>query len=414
MEEFRQYLQNSRAANTNALKFYVLWVTHFLNYCNKHPDDEFNEQDIDAYLKSLTKKYEQWQVDQARQAIEIYRFWKSRRERKAGLTRLDTRDQWKIAAEDMHNIMRLKHLALKTEQTYLNWVRKFYWFVNGEPPGELKSNHVKDFLTHLAVERKVAASTQNQAFSALLFLFRHVLDKPLDDISEAIRVNKKRRLPVVLTQPEVERLLTEMSGVNRLMAQIIYGGGLRLKECVQLRVKDIDINRKTVVIRRGKGDKDRETVLPGSILSDLKLHFEEIQSLYDKDRECNQAGVELPGALERKWPLAGREWAWFWVFPSYKLSADPVSGQIRRHHVHPSVLQKHLKKAAIKAEIHKRVTVHTLRHCFATHLIEQGCDVRTIQELLGHSHLETTMIYTHVAQTNRLGIISPLDSGTQE
>jgi len=292
---------------------------------------------------------------------------------------------------------------------HLGWVRRFYRFVNGKPPNSLNDENVKDFLTHLAVERKVSATTQNQAFSALLFLYRHILDKPLENIGESIRAKRSKRLPVVLTQNEVAQLLSELSGVNLLMAQIIYGGGLRLKECLQLRVKDVDLERKTVIVRSGKGDKDRETVLPSSIKSDLKKHLENIKALYDKDRNSNQPGVSLPGALEKKLPNAGKEWPWFWVFPSYKLSSEPDTGLIRRHHIYPGVLQRNIRKAAIKAKIYKRVTVHTLRHCFATHLVEQGCDIRTIQDLLGHRHLETTMVYTHVAQTNRLGIVSPLD-----
>ncbi|MCP3956073.1 MAG: integron integrase [Desulfobacterales bacterium] len=204
-------------------------------------------------------------------------------------------------------------------------------------------------------------------------------------------------------------MLGEMAGVHKLMAQVIYGGGLRLKECLQLRVKDIDIERKTIIIHRGKGDQDRETVLPEAIGPALKAHLDEIRKIYDKDRAGNQPGVEMPSSLERKYPQAGKEWIWFWAFPSCRLSTDPRSGVVRRHHVHATVLQRHLKKAALTAKLYKRITVHTLRHCFATHLVEHGCDIRTVQELLGHKKLETTMIYTHVAKSNRLGIVSPLD-----
>ena len=308
----------------------------------------------------------------------------------------------------MHKMIRLRHLALRTEQVYLGWVKKFYRFLNGRSPNAINSRNVKEFMTHLAVESKVSASTQNQAFNALLFLFRYVLGRPLDDIGEAVRAKQTRRLPVVLTESEIERLLDNMSGPNRLMAEITYGGGLRLNECLRLRVKDMDFERKTIVIRGGKGDKDRETVLPESIMPNLRAHLENIKKLYEIDRKNNLAGVILPKALDRKMPNAGKEWMWFWVFPSYKLSTDPRSGIIRRHHIHPSVLQKHVKRAAERAKVYKRVTVHTLRHCFATHLVEKGHDIRTIQELLGHRHLETTMIYTHVAQTKRLSIMSPL------
>lgn len=311
-------------------------------------------------------------------------------------------------------MMRLRHLSPRTELAYLGWVRRFYRFVKGTPPGTLESEHVKDFMTHLAIERKVGTSTQNQAFSALLFLFRHILDQPLDDISDAVRAQKSKRLPVVLTQTEVKSLLAEMTGVHKLMAQIIYGCGLRHIECLKLRVKDIDLERKTVIVRGGKGDKDRETVLPESIIPHIEAHLENIKVLYEKDRSSNQPGVALPGALERKWPSAGKEWPWFWLFPSRRLSTDPRSGIIRRHHVHTTVLQRHIRRAALNTRLHKRITVHTLRHCFATHLVEQGCDIRTIQDLLGHKKLETTMIYTHVAQTHRLGIVSPLDKNDEK
>jgi len=302
----------------------------------------------------------------------------------------------------------LKHLSLRTEQTYLGWVRRFYRFLNGLSPYSLDSTHVKDFLTYLAVERKVAASTQNQAFNAILFLFRHILDKQIDEIGDAVRAKKKRRLPVVLTKSEINRLLDQMSGTNLLMAKTIYGCGLRLRECLHLRIKDIDFSRMAVTVR-GKGDKDRETVLPGSIKGTMINHIESVRKIYEKDRENGLAGVQLSGALERKLPNAGKEWAWFWVFPSHKISVDPTTNIIRRHHIYTGNLQRQIKQAGIRAGIPKRITVHALRHSFATHLLEKGHDIRTIQDLLGHADLRTTMIYTHVVSKNRLGIISPLD-----
>jgi integron integrase len=235
-----------------------------------------------------------------------------------------------------------------------------------------------------------------------------VLDKPIDNISEAIRAKRKRRLPVVLTKPEINSLFEQMSGSNLLMAKTIYGCGLRLRECMNLRIKDIDFSRMAVTVH-GKGDKDRETVLPESIKGTLKNHIESVRKVYKEDMANGLPGVRLPNALERKLPNAGKEWAWFWLFPSSTISMDPVSKIVRRHHVHPSNLQRNIKIAASRANIHKRVTVHALRHSFATHLLEKGQDIRTIQDLLGHSSLQTTMIYTHVVSKNRLGIISPLD-----
>jgi integron integrase len=237
---------------------------------------------------------------------------------------------------------------------------------------------VKDFMTYLAVERDVSVSTQNQAFNAILFLFRHILEKSIDNIGEAIR------------------------------AKVIYGCGLRLQECLQLRVKDIDFERNTLTIRQSKGDKDRQTILPES-KKKLSDHLEKVRAIHEKDRKNNIPGVQIPNALERKYPNAGKEWGWFWAFPSYTLSIDPITKIVRRHHIYHGNLHKHIKEAGLRAKIAKRVTVHTLRHGFATHLLESGYDIRTIQELLGHNDLRTTMVYTHVATINRLGVKSPLD-----
>jgi integron integrase len=281
--------------------------------------------------------------------------------------------------------------------------------MKGRSPYSLESRDVKDFMTHLAVERKVAISTQNQAFNAILFLFRYILDKKIDDISDTVRAKRNRRLPVVLTKLEIGRLFNEMSGLYLLMAKVIYGCGLRLRECLQLRVKDIDFERNAVIIRSGKGDKDRETVLPESIKKYLFEHLERARKIYEKDRKDDAPGVQLPNAFEHKSPNAGKEWPWFWVFPSNTLSVDPLTKIVRRHHVYPGNLQSEIKKAGTKAKIAKRINVHTLRHSFATHLLEKGVDIRTIQDLLGHSDVNTTMIYTHVINKNKLGVVSPLD-----
>jgi integron integrase len=318
-------------------------------------------------------------------------------------------DQWKVAANEMIRMLRLKHRSLSTEKTYLGWLRSFYRFLDVISPFEIDDSHVSNFLTHLAVDRKVSASTQNQAFNALLFFFRHVLDRDIADIHNALRAPVKRRIPVVLTTEEIHRILDHMRGDNLLMAKLVYGCGLRLRECVKLRIKDVDFERDCVTVRGGKGDKDRETVLPEAVKSELHQQIKCAKKYYDEDRGNNVPGVELPGALERKYPNAGKEWIWHWVFPSKVLSVDPRSKIIRRHHVHPTNLQRHVKRGSWKAQISKRVTVHTLRHSFATHLLEKGYDIRTIQELLGHTNLRTTMIYTHVARKNKLGVKSPLD-----
>ncbi len=312
---------------------------------------------------------------------------------------------------EMKNMLRLRQRSINTEKTYLYWLRYFYHFLEGKSPGELNGWDLRNFLSHLAVERQVSASTQNQAFNALVFFYRHVLDKEseIDKVKSAVRAHKRRRLPVVLHRDEVFQIFDQLSGIHLLMARLIYGCGLRLKECVSLRVKDIEFDRGALTVRSGKGDKDRVTVLPDGLKDELREHLATVKKIYKKDREAGVDGVYLPFALDCKYPNAGKEWAWFWVFPSGRLSIDPRNHAVRRYHIHPSALQKEFKAAVKRAGIAKRATVHTLRHSFATHLLEQGYDIRTIQELLGHASVQTTMIYTHVAGRNVLGVRSPLD-----
>ena len=409
MEKFKSYLITSKLTDEKKAGFYLSWVTRFFEFCNKNPEDSVAQEEIERFLKYLSGNREDWQVKQASDAIQLYQYYKERKKTEKIKESLELNAQWKLIAESMHKILRLMHRSYRTEQAYIGWVRQFYRFMKGRSPYSLESRDVKDFMTHLAVEHNVAISTQNQAFNAILFLFRHILDKKIDDISDAIRARKIRRLPVVLTKPEIERLLNQMSGVSLLMAKIIYGCGLRLRECLQLRVKDIDFERKAVTICGDKGDKDRETVLPESIKENLREQLNKARKIYDRDRKNNIPGVQIPNALGRKYPNAGKEWVWFWLFPSSTLSADPLTKTIRRHHAHEGNLIREIKKAGIKAKVAKRITAHTLRHSFATHLLEKGYDIRTIQELLGHSDLKTTMIYTHVINKNKLGIISPLD-----
>jgi len=319
------------------------------------------------------------------------------------------KEKWRILEERMREALRLRRRSLSTEKTYLIWLRSFMAFVGQKQPDRLEGRDLQDFLSHLAVEKKVSSSTQNQALNAIVFLYRHVLDKNIDQELSAVRAKQRRHLPVVLTIREIQNILDHLSGTLKLMAMVIYGGGLRLQECLQLRVKDVDIEQNTIIVRSGKGDKDRRTVLLEAIKDDFIKHISEIRSLYDQDRREGTAGVWLPGALEKKYPNAGKEWGWFWLFPSKSLSIDPRSNIVRRHHVHPALLQKAFKVAVGKAGITKQASLHTLRHSFATHLLETGYDIRTIQELLGHRNLQTTMIYTHVASKNILGVRSPLD-----
>jgi integron integrase len=301
--------------------------------------------------------------------------------------------------------------ALATEKTYLGWVRRYLRF-HGAPVRWScdwdKTQGLVRYLESLVVQGKVNASTQNQALNALVLFFRVILEKQVGDVSIALRARRARRVPTVLSREEVRLLLEAMEGQNRLMAELLYGSGLRLIECLRLRVKDVDLARGTLTVHAGKGDKDRVVPLARSLEGRLVHHLARTRYLYDLDRTQNQAGVMLPQALERKFPGAEMEWCWQWVFPATVRSLDPHDQKERRHHVHESTLQKAVSKAARQAVPHKRVTCHTLRHCFATHLLESGCDIRTIQDLLGHKDVSTTMIYTHIANTGAR-VKSPLD-----
>jgi integron integrase len=318
--------------------------------------------------------------------------------------------QAEVLAREASRLMRLKHLSLRTEKTYLAWIARFLAFTANLESQTLTEENLKHYLSYLAVERKVSAATQKQAFNALLFLYRNVLSREIIGLQSVIPSRKPRKLPVVLTKEELRRIFRHLSGTSRLIAAVIYGGGLRLQECLCLRVKDLDFARNCLVIRAGKGEKDRETVLPERLVGELKRHLARVRTLHERDRRQSLAGVWIPEALARKYSGAKSDWSWFWVFPSSKLSIDPLSGVVRRHHLYPSTVQKAFHQAVTRAGLVKQATVHTLRHSFATHLVEKGYDIRTIQELLGHADVSTTMIYTHVATKNKLGVSSPLDT----
>ena len=305
--------------------------------------------------------------------------------------------------------IRYKHYSIRTERTYVEWVRRFVRFHGQRHPRDMGAPEVRAFLGHLASEAKVAASTHQQALSALLFLYKEVLGVNLPWLTELDRPKKPKRLPVVLGHAEVERLLTALDGTHALMAQLLYGTGMRLMECVRLRVKDVDYERGEILVRDGKGGKDRVTMLPASLVPPLRAHLARVRQLWERDREAQRPGVYMPEALVRKYPAAPCEWGWFWVFPARGLSVDPRSGIDRRHHTHEQALQRAIKQALGHAGIVKPATTHTLRHSFATHLLQSGYDIRTVQELLGHSDVSTTMIYTHVLNRGGRGVVSPMD-----
>ncbi|MEN9933747.1 MAG: hypothetical protein RLZZ387_326 [Chloroflexota bacterium] len=305
--------------------------------------------------------------------------------------------------------MRSKHYALRTEEAYVGWIVRYVRFHKLRHPRELGAPAIEEFLSHLAVDSQVAASTQNQARSALLFLYRDVLDIPIDDPRDVVQAKAPQRLPVVLTRDEVQAIIRELDGTHKLMAQLLYGSGLRLLECVRLRVKDVDFVMRQLTVRDGKGAKDRLTMLPGRLVPLLSEHLLAVRRLHAADVQQGYGSVYLPMALERKYPNASAEWGWQYVFPAERISADPRSGVLRRHHLSESGLQKAVKQAVKQAGIDKPASCHTFRHSFATHLLESGYDIRTVQELLGHSDVKTTMIYTHVLNRGGRGVRSPLD-----
>ena len=312
--------------------------------------------------------------------------------------------------DQMRGALRRKHYSLRTEEAYLGWVRRFILFHGKQHPASLGEEHVGQFLTHLAAENDVAASTQNQALAALLFLYAQVVERPLERISGIAPARRPVRLPTVLTQAEARALLGAMTGEYRLAAELLYGAGLRLLECLRLRIKDVDLARLHITVREPKGGRDRMTTLPVSTVPRLREQIAQARILHESDLAAGGGEVWLPGALARKYPRAAREWGWQWVFPARSLSIDPRGGARRRHHAGEKNLQNAVKSAARQAGIVKRVSPHTLRHSFATHLLEAGYDIRTVQELLGHKDVSTTMIYTHVL--NRPGVLpvrSPLD-----
>ena len=304
---------------------------------------------------------------------------------------------------------RVKHYSIRTESCYVDWIRRFILFHDKRHPADMGAPEVEAFLSHLAVNRNVAASTQNQALAAILFLYREVLEIELPWLEGVTRAKRPPRLPVVLSESEVQRLLAQLEGTPLLIASLLYGSGLRLMEALRLRVKDVDLERNEIIVRSGKGGKDRHTVLPARLIPSLRAQLDRVKTLHEQDLLDKLAPVYLPHALERKYPNAGRELAWQFLFPSEKPSVDPRTGVRRRHHIHESRVQRAIRNAVRRARLNKPASSHTLRHSFATHLLEKGYDIRTVQELLGHKDVRTTQIYTHVLNRGGLGVRSPLD-----
>ncbi|HYD59503.1 MAG TPA: integron integrase [Noviherbaspirillum sp.] len=312
--------------------------------------------------------------------------------------------------EQLRRCIRDMHYSMRTEEAYVYWSRWFIRFHGLRHPAEMGASEVQAFLSHLSNERKCSVSTHRQALCALLFLYKHVLKKELPWMEELPRPTRPPKRPTVLTRAEVDLMLSQMSGTHALVARLLYGTGMRLMECMKLRVKDVDFAWREITVRDGKGGKDRMTMLPLALVPALREHIAAVRKLYDDDRTCGRNGVMLPDALEKKYPKAGTQWGWFWAFPSDHESTDPRSGIVRRHHMYEQTVQRAIKRAVTAARLTKTASTHTLRHSFATHLLEAGYDIRTVQELLGHSDVSTTEIYTHVLNRGGRAVISPIDN----
>lgn len=439
---YRNFVLKAGAPEKTA-QWYLNWVKQFDRYMKEKPLKKSTAGDVETFINLLSSKknIEIWQIEQAKDALMImYRDmfhapWVSQIAKLSSnvtLTKSKLSDSllekkpyntvfrdesppkeidsmYKNIFKKLRTEIRVRHYSIRTEQAYEQWVRRFLHFHKMKPVEKIVSNDVKVYLDYLAEERKVAASTQNQALNAIIFLFEQVLNQRVGIIGDFTRAKRPKRIPVVLTREEVNRLLDALKGVYALMAGLLYGGGLRLMECVRLRVKDVDFAQNQIIVRDGKGQKDRVTILPERFKLLLKEHLARVKKLYDKDLAEGRGEVYLWPSLERKYPKAAREWIWQYVFPANRLSVDPRSQKVRRHHIHETVLQRAIKNVYLKAGLTKQVSCHVLRHSFATHLLEGGYDIRTVQELLGHADVSTTMIYTHVLNKPGLAVKSPAD-----
>lgn len=416
LQQFGEFILKARLVRETAAPYCVRWARQFLS---RPASNEPLATQVQQFCEELERHgCEDWQVRQAEQALRIYFVnflqrtdWHKRPA--SAIVDDQGRTSPLAALEQLRSRIRTRHYSYRTECSYADWVRRFLTYLSeqqGTREPRVDSESVRNFLTHLAVRQRVSASTQNQALSAILFLCREVLAVEVETVSLAARAKRGTHLPVVLSVPETAALLGALHGTAWLMAALIYGGGLRVSECCELRIKDIDFDQGLLFVRGGKGDKDRSTLLADAGRDELRAQLRRCEALHQADRKAGLAGVWLPDGLDRKYPNAGRELGWFWVFPSQTLSTDPRAGIVRRHHISDSVVQKAVKSAARDAKIHKPVSVHTLRHCFATHLLLNGVDIRQIQEYLGHANVETTMVYTHVVKEFRNAPRSPLDA----
>ena len=416
---------------------YVQWGEKFAIFIKGKPLRRRTLDDIKLFLSKIKnqKNIQEWKVKQAREALYIlyYKFLKvspeisdsqytdelkkldksavnkNEKEKIFSITKKEAEEKHRFLLEKIRTEIRYRHYSLRTEHSYIDWIIRFIIFFNGRNPEELSAGNIREYLDYLACERKVRASTQNLALNAIVFMYKQVLKYDPGDFSDFYRAKRGRKIPVVLSKEEVNLLFEHLSGITLLMSEVQYGAGLRITECVRLRIKDIDFARNNIIVRNGKGDKDRLTMLPVKYKEDLKRQIEYAKELFLNDLKDGSDGVYIWPAYARKNTGAKKDWRWQYLFPASNLSADPRSKSIQRHHIDQSTLQKAVKKAARSAGLSKEVTPHTLRHTFATHLLEKGYDIRTIQELLGHADVSTTMIYTHALNKPGIPVLSPAD-----
>jgi integron integrase len=419
LPDFQKFLISRGLADKKHAPFYARWVSRFITFSNRNQDDDFSENKR-KFLEWISRSpgTADWQKEQAKTALKLYF---EQFDKDAANTYSVTNKPGFDAKNDPASIIRalskaikVKHYSYRTERAYVVWAKGFFEYLAGVKKRDtqktaLASEDVRDYLSFLALKKRVSSSTQNQALNALLFLYRNVLGIGLDSIGETVRAKRGPKLPVVLTREEVLDVFKHASGKDKLILQLLYGTGMRISELTCLRIKDIDFGSGLIFIRSGKGDKDRSTMLPEYLKKDLLAHIEEVKKLHEKDLAAGHGEVRMPDSLEKKYPKAAKEFGWQFAFPSAKLSPDELDGRIKRFYMTPKAIQNAMAKAVKKAGIIKHASVHTLRHSFATHLLIDGVNIREVQQLLGHNHVETTMIYTHVIRDISNAPKSPLD-----
>lgn len=416
LPEFQKFLVEKELVPQKNVQFFAYWVSRFLGFAGDKNIDSSTYQKavIIEFLDTMRsdERISDWQLRQADDAIRLYYFhYLGTSENYISGTAIF--DDLPSLMSEVIRMIRLLHYSYSTERIYMQWIDRFIKYSlqsPGKTIADVNAQDFRDFISHLALKQRVSASTQNQAFNALLFLFRHVLGKETDALGATVRAKRGQKIPVVLSVDEIAKIFSHMHDPNLLMAEIIYGAGLRMMELARLRVKDIDFDANTLFVRSGKGDKDRSTVLPLSVKERLLKHLDVVRSLHESDLAKGFGEVFMPDALSRKYPNAAKEWAWQYIFPSFKLSVDPRSGKVSRHHVSDKAIQDPFKVALRKSGIPKHASIHTLRHSFATHLLQAGVNIREVQSLLGHKNVETTMVYTHVLRNMASAPRSPLDS----